>query len=51
MMDIEIPEDQMGDFFFLDDEEEKKQYGASADYDQAKALTQSLMKSAGQTST
>ena len=38
-MDIEISEDKMGDFFFLDDEEEKKQYGTSADYDQAKSLT------------
>ena len=39
-MDIVIPEDRMGDFFFLDDEEEKKQYGASADYEQAAQLTQ-----------
>ena len=46
-MDIVIPEDKMGDFFFLDDEEEKKQYGASADYNQSKALTQQLIKSAG----
>ena len=45
-MDIVIPEDRMGDFFFLDDEEEKKQYGASADYEQAAQLTQQLMKNA-----
>ena len=31
-MDIVIPEDRIGDFFFLNDEEEKAQYGASADY-------------------
>ena len=45
-MDIVIPEDRMGDFFFLDDEEEKKQYGHSADYNQAKQLTEQLMKNA-----
>ena len=45
-MDIVIPEDRIGDFFFLDDEEEKAQYGASADYAQAAQLTQQLMKNA-----
>ena len=39
-MDIVIPEDKMGDFFFMNDEEEAKQYGTSADYQQAAALTQ-----------
>lgn len=34
-MDIVIPEDRVGDFFFLDDAEEKEQYGTSADYAQA----------------
>ena len=45
-MDIVIPEDRIGDFFFLNDEEEKKEYGASADYKQAAELTQQLIKSA-----
>lgn len=39
-MDIVIPEDKVGDFFFLDDAEEKAQYGASADYAQAAQLTE-----------
>ena len=43
-MDILIPEEKVGDFFFLDDAEEKKQYGASADYKQAAALTQQLVQ-------
>ena len=45
-MDIVIPEDRLGDFFFLDDEEEKKAYGTSANYEQAAQLTQQLMKNA-----
>lgn len=39
-MDIVIPQDRIGDFFFMNDEEEKKQFGASADYEQAAHLTQ-----------
>lgn len=45
-MDIVIPEDRLGDFFFLNDEEEKKAYGTSADYQQAAQLTQQLIKTA-----
>ena len=45
-MDIVIPEDRVGDFFFLDDEEEEKAYGASGDYKQAAELTKQLMKGA-----
>jgi len=42
-MDIVIPEDKIGDFFFLNDSEEEKAYGAHADYAQAASLTQQLM--------
>ena len=45
-MDIVIPDDRIGDFFFMNDEEEEKQFGTSADYKQAAALTQQLIKNA-----
>ena len=50
-MDIVIPEDRIGDFFFLNDEEEKAQYGASADYAQAAQLTEQLVKNAQKNAT
>lgn len=45
-MDIVIPDDKLGDFFFMNDEEEKARYGASANYSEAALLTQQLVKSA-----
>ena len=45
-MDIVIPKDKIGDFFFLDGEEEKRQYGESANYQQAAQLTEQLVKNA-----
>jgi len=34
-MDIVIPEDRIADFFFLDDAEEEKAYGAHSGYKEA----------------
>ena len=45
-MDIVIPDDKLGDFFFMDREEEEKQYGMDSEYKQAAALTQQLIKNA-----
>jgi hypothetical protein len=43
-MDIAIPNDKMGEFFFLDSDEEEAKYGARGDYKTAAVLAKKLLE-------
>ena len=42
--DIQIPEDKIGEFFFLDSDAEEENYGHRNDYQKAAELTKLLIK-------